>query len=76
MKLIMVAAVRIEAGDTLSKIALALCGDGKRWRELVTLNPGIDPNRIRPGDVWRIPESWVPAVPMPQGVGIGINLGA
>lgn len=38
---------RLEAGDTYLKVAKNMLGDGSRFRELVDLNPEIDPKRLR-----------------------------
>jgi nucleoid-associated protein YgaU len=39
----------IRASDTLSEIASAELGTWKRWQEIVDLNPGLDPNKLREG---------------------------
>ncbi|HVS17235.1 MAG TPA: LysM domain-containing protein [Planctomycetota bacterium] len=44
----------IRSGDTLSEIAMRELGTKERWRELVALNPGIDPLRLREGDKIRL----------------------
>ena len=47
----------VRRGDTLWDIAASRLGDGKRWPEIVALNPGKidDPDLIHPGDVLTIP---------------------
>jgi nucleoid-associated protein YgaU len=45
----------VQAGDTLGEIALAVLGTSKRWKELVDLNPGIDPEHLRVGARLRLP---------------------
>ena len=39
----------VRKGDTLSEIASAELGTSKRWREIVELNPGLDPARLKVG---------------------------
>lgn len=41
----------VKSGDTLSKIAKELYGDGNRWREIFEANKDQieNPNQIRPG---------------------------
>jgi len=49
----------VKSGDSLSKIAKELMGDGKRWPEIYELNKeliGDDPNLIHPGQELKIPE--------------------
>lgn len=46
---------RIVAGDRLSTIAGALYGDWKAWRAIAKVNPGLDPKKLRPGQVIRLP---------------------
>ena len=47
----------VKAGDSLSKIAEALLGDGDRWPEILDANKSLisDPNRIQPGQKLTIP---------------------
>lgn len=40
---------RIVAGDTLSRIARKIYHDPGRWRDIASANPGLNPNRLRPG---------------------------
>lgn len=47
----------VRAGDTLSKIASRLLGDGDRWREIVAANPGLDPKRLLVGKSIRVPRA-------------------
>lgn len=43
----------IVAGDTLRRIAAELYNDAERWRDILDLNPGLDPRRLRPGQTIR-----------------------
>jgi nucleoid-associated protein YgaU len=45
----------VQRGETLWRIAVHHLGDGQRWREIVELNPGLDPNKLRSGQEIRIP---------------------
>jgi len=49
----------VKSGDSLSKIAKELLGDGNRWREIFEANKDQikDPNLIYPGQELRIPQS-------------------
>ena len=38
----------VQKGDTLFSIARIHLGDGKRWKEIVAINPGLS-ERIKPG---------------------------
>ncbi len=42
--------------DTLWSIAKRLLGDGQRWKEIVAANPGLDPQKLMPGQTIRLPE--------------------
>jgi len=45
-------------GETLADIAEARLGSRERVDELLALNPGIDPDELRPGDpIWLLPVS-------------------
>lgn len=65
----------VAVGDTLAKIAAKFLGDPMRYKELAAFNGISDPNRIRVGQVIRIPstttvsgtviKSSVPSVPTP-----------
>lgn len=45
----------VSRGDTLSEISMALYGRASLWRRIAEANPGIDPDRLRPGTVLKIP---------------------
>ncbi len=46
---------RVARGETLSGIAKAVYGDPTQWMRIAEANPGINPNRLRPGTSLRIP---------------------
>lgn len=45
----------VARGETLSGIASTAYGDATQWMRIAQANPGIDPNRLRPGTRLRIP---------------------
>lgn len=47
----------VQSGDSLSRIAKRLLGDGNRWREIYELNRDLlkNPNLIYPGQVLKLP---------------------
>jgi LysM repeat protein len=45
----------IRKGDTLWSIAKRKLGSGRRWKEIVDENPGLDPQRLVIGKVIRLP---------------------
>lgn len=51
----------VARGETLSEIAAAAYGDAAQWRRIANSNPGIDPNRLRPGTTLRLPVGDPPA---------------
>ena len=56
-------------GETLSLIASWYTGSPKNWRKLAAVNPRLNPNRIKSGDVVSIPPSLLKTrVPLPQKV--------
>ena len=46
---------RIETGDTLCRIAEKFLGNANRYREIVEINPGLEPDRLFVGQEIRIP---------------------
>ncbi len=48
----------VVAGDSLSKIAKHVYGDGNQWRKIFEANRGIlkDPDKIFPGQTLQLPE--------------------
>ncbi len=49
----------VKKDDTLWSIAVEVLGDGRRWKELLALNPGLpaDGGGLKPGQVIKIPTS-------------------
>jgi nucleoid-associated protein YgaU len=49
----------VVAGDSLSKIAKKLYGDGKKWRKIYEVNRDVikNPDLIQPGWVLKIPDA-------------------
>lgn len=47
--------VTVGAGERLWNIAERTLGHGSRWPEIVTLNPGLDPKKLREGRVLKLP---------------------
>lgn len=47
----------VRRGDTLSSIAQRLLGSSSQVNRIISANPGINPNRLRIGEVIVIPES-------------------
>lgn len=45
----------IQPGDTLWKIAKTKLDNGKRWKDIAKANPGLEPTKLRPGQVILIP---------------------
>lgn len=39
----------VQKGDTLWSIAQKFLGNGQRWREIVDVNPGLDPSKLKVG---------------------------
>jgi nucleoid-associated protein YgaU len=53
--------VTVKPGDSLWKFAASRLGDGRRWRELLTLNPGLpNPDRLEVGSQIVVPASLDP----------------
>ncbi len=46
----------IRAGDSFRGVAVKLYHDGNRWRDIAAANSGLDPRRLRPGQVIKLPE--------------------
>jgi len=46
----------VQAGDTLSGIALAKLGSAQRWRAILELNPGLTPEELHVGQEIRLPD--------------------
>ena len=45
----------IQKGDTYFGIARRLYGDERRWRDIQAMNPGLDPTKLRIGQVIQLP---------------------
>jgi len=55
--------VTVKPGDSLWKLAASHLGDGRRWQELLKLNPGLgNPERLEVGSQIVVPVSLAPAV--------------
>lgn len=59
--------VRVRAGDTLTDIAARTLHDGNAWRRFLAVNPGLEPDRLRVGQVLKVPAK-VAAKPVPAPV--------
>lgn len=46
----------IQPGDTFIKIARKLFNDEHRYKDIMALNPGVDPHKLRVGQVINVPE--------------------
>lgn len=46
----------VERGDTLAKIATKLYGDPRKWTEIAKANPDLNPNRLKVGQVIKLPD--------------------
>ena len=53
----------IQPGDTLSDISLVWFGTSLRWQEIVDVNPGLNPKRMRVGHRITLPAKLQPASP-------------
>lgn len=45
----------VKGGDTLDKISSRLLGTSKRWKEILDLNPGLDPKKLKVGQTIKVP---------------------
>jgi 5'-nucleotidase len=45
----------VKKGDTLWQIAASHYGDGKKWREIASANPGLTPSALRVGQTIELP---------------------
>jgi nucleoid-associated protein YgaU len=54
----------VRAGDSLWRIAARSLGDGERWREIVALNPGLDPDRLTVGTRLALPSGASTSAPV------------
>ncbi|MHC5209762.1 MAG: LysM peptidoglycan-binding domain-containing protein [Planctomycetota bacterium] len=44
----------VAKGETLSDIAKRHLGSAQRWKDLLAMNPGVDPKKLKPGQVLRV----------------------
>jgi nucleoid-associated protein YgaU len=45
----------VKSGETLSAIAMTAYGDSRQYKAILAANPGVDPAKLRPGTVLKIP---------------------
>ena len=45
----------VQKGDTLWKIAASHYGDGKKWQQIASANPGLTPSRLKVGQTITLP---------------------
>jgi 5'-nucleotidase len=45
----------IKPGDTLWKIAAEHYGDGKKWKQIIDANPGLEPSKLKIGQTITLP---------------------
>ncbi|MBI5584402.1 MAG: LysM peptidoglycan-binding domain-containing protein [Deltaproteobacteria bacterium] len=46
---------KVASGETLATIAKWYCGKTSAWREIAASNPGLDPSRLKEGQIIKIP---------------------
>ncbi|MEE8467432.1 MAG: LysM domain-containing protein [Planctomycetota bacterium] len=63
----------VQPGDVLGTIALKKLGTSKRWREILDLNPKVDPRRLLVGTKLRLPQRGG-GTPAPVGPRVGPKL--
>lgn len=52
---------RVRADDSLWRIADRALGNGERWKEILALNPGLDPSKLDVGTELKLPSGAKPA---------------
>jgi nucleoid-associated protein YgaU len=62
----------VQPGDVLGKISLKTLGTSKRWREILDLNPKVDPRRLMVGTKLRLPKRGA-GTPAPLGQQVAKN---
>jgi len=60
----------VQSGDVLGTISLKTLGTSKRWREILDLNPKVDPRRLLVGTKLRLPKRGA-GTPAPVGPQLG-----
>ena len=53
----------VKEGDSLVTIWRSLAGTERGWEKLLAANPGVDPTRLKIGQVLKVPETGAPAAP-------------
>ena len=48
-------AYKVKKGDTLFRIAKTQYGDGKKWTQIASANPGVSPQSLRVGQMIVVP---------------------
>jgi len=51
------ATYKIAPGDTLTKIAIALYRDARKWREIAKANPGLSAHKLKAGQIIQLPKA-------------------
>ena len=46
----------VQKKDTLWSIAKRHLGDGQRWRDILAVNPGLEPRKLMSGQIINLPE--------------------
>lgn len=46
---------KVAKNETLWSLAVKYLNKGSRWKEIAKINPGIDPNNLKPGTIIKIP---------------------
>jgi nucleoid-associated protein YgaU len=46
----------VASGDNIYKISARLYGDGKYTKNILAANPGLEPKKLQPGKIIRVPE--------------------
>jgi len=57
------ATYKVQSGDTLGHISLAVYETSRRWRDIEAANPGINPNRLIVGSTLKLPAAGATVAP-------------